>query len=90
MKVPSCLGLPSGWDSVHDRVITYLSTHAPLTASGKVPKDEATIERYSVEDMSAFLIAKFPLFRRLKVSASKSLLASTLLLLTSKSSSADS
>lgn len=73
MKVPSCLGLPNGWDSVHDRAIAYLSTHAPLTASGKVPKDEATLERYSVEEMSEFLIAKFPLFRRLKVSVSAGL-----------------
>lgn len=68
MKVPSCVGLPRGWNSENDRCIAYLSTHAPLTANGHVPDQEATLERHSTEAISDFLIANFPKFQHLNVS----------------------
>lgn len=67
-KVPSCVGLPAGWDNVHDRCIAYLSTHAPLTSSGKIPPNEIAVERYTTEEISEFLVTRFPIFHRHKVS----------------------
>ncbi|EPE36303.1 hypothetical protein GLAREA_05641 [Glarea lozoyensis ATCC 20868] len=58
---PSCISLPPTWNTVHDRFIAYLSTHAPLDHQGKVPANEASRERWSVEDITKIVGERFEL-----------------------------
>lgn len=63
IKVPSCSGLPPGWENTHDQFIAYLSTHSPLTRDGKVPDDNHATE-YTYRQISLMIQLKFQKFRR--------------------------
>lgn len=58
-KHPSCLGLPLTWESVHDRFIAYLATHAPLDEHGKVQMEEEAKERWNMEDIAQLVRERF-------------------------------
>ncbi|KAM3084271.1 hypothetical protein ACMFMF_001628 [Clarireedia jacksonii] len=57
-SAPSC-GLPHAWSQKHDRFIAYLATHAPLV-DGKIPSHEMCKPRYTTENISSMLLARFP------------------------------
>ncbi|KAI9742427.1 MAG: hypothetical protein M1818_003961 [Claussenomyces sp. TS43310] len=63
--IPSCSGLPMGWDKVHDRFIAYLATHAPLDRRGS-PENQAP-EFHSNHQIAIMVRLKFPGFRCFKI-----------------------
>jgi hypothetical protein len=59
-KHPSCSNLPPAWNSIHDRFIAYLATHAPLDKNGKIPRHEEKRERWKSEDIARLVMERFP------------------------------
>ncbi|KAL3418670.1 hypothetical protein PVAG01_10386 [Phlyctema vagabunda] len=62
LRIPSSSGLPVGWSTKNDRFIAYLATHAPLV-NGKIPHDEISCERYSLEHIAKLCRERFPKFK---------------------------
>jgi hypothetical protein len=52
--------MPQDWCAIHDRFITYLATHAPLTENGKIPAREELRERWKTSDIARMVRERFP------------------------------
>ncbi|KAH6670055.1 hypothetical protein B0J14DRAFT_597785 [Halenospora varia] len=71
LNIPSCIvGLPQCWNSMHDRFIAYLATHAPLDENGMVRADEEVCERWSSEEISEMLSERFEVLRGVHIKTS--------------------